>query len=161
MNIKGLIGSFFVIVGALGPMVSASAQQPPASPQAKQIVALVDKAVAELRSKGKAAFAEFRTPNSEWRHGDTYVFGEGLDGTVWVNAALPKLEGTNLNSLKDANGKLFHVEMAKLIRAKGAGWVDYMWPKPGQSQPSQKWSYVKGATLDGAQGYLGVGFYPQ
>ena len=160
MNAKGLVGAFFIVGAALGQINSASAQQPPDSVQAKQIVALVDKAVAELGSKGKAALDEFKTPNSEWRNGDLYLFGENLGGTVWINAASPKLEGTNVSGLKDANGKLFHVEMARMVQAKGAGWVDYMWPKPGQSQPSQKWSYVKATTLDGAQGYLGAGFYP-
>jgi cytochrome c len=52
------------------------------------------------------------------------------------------------------------LEMAKSVQAKGAGWVDYMWPKPGQNEPSQKWSYVKAVTLDGVAGYLGAGFYP-
>ena len=160
MNTKGLIGTFFFLIGALG-LSSASAQQPPDSEHAKQVVELVDKAVAELSSKGKAAFDEFRAPNSEWRQGDLYVFGEGLDGTVWINVASPKLEGTNVNGLKDKTGKLFHVEMAKTVQAKGGGWVDYMWPKPGQSQPSHKWSYVKATTLDGAKGYLGAGFYLQ
>jgi cytochrome c len=158
-NINRLIAAFCITSGALGQINPASAQQPPESPQAKQVVELVDKATAELGSKGKAALDEFRRP--EWRQGDVYLFGENLDGTVWINAALPKLEGTNVSGLKDANGKLFHLEMAKLIQAKGGGWVDYMWPKPGQNQPSQKWSYVKAVTLDGAPGYLGAGFYPQ
>ena len=161
MNVKGLTVTFFVIGAALGLMTPVSAQQPRESVESRQIVELVDKAAAKVNEKGRAAFDEFRTPNSEWRTGELYVFGENLDGTVWINAASPKLEGTNVSGLKDANGKLFHMEMAKLIQAKGAGWVDYMWPKPGQSQPSQKWSYVKEVTLDGAPGYLGAGFYPQ
>ena len=65
------------------------------------------------RLKGKPALEEFRKSNSEWRIGDVYLFGENLQGTVWINVALPKLEGTNVSGLKDANGKLFHMEMAK------------------------------------------------
>ncbi|MCX5680781.1 MAG: cache domain-containing protein [Candidatus Omnitrophica bacterium] len=26
---------------------------------------------------------------------------------------------------------------------KGAGWVNYLWPKPGQSVPSKKQTYVR------------------
>jgi hypothetical protein len=40
-------------------------------------------------------------------------------------------------------------------------WVAYMFPKPGQSQPSQKWSYVKAITMDGTPGLIGAGFYPE
>ena len=35
-----------------------------------------------------------------------------------------------------------------------------MWPKPGQTQPSQKWSYVKGVQVDGTPAIIGAGFYP-
>ena len=46
---------------------------------------------------------------------------------------------------------MFHDEFLKVVQAKGAGWVDYMFPKPGrkQPQPSHKWSYVKGFKADG------------
>jgi len=46
------------------------------------------------------------------------------------------------------------------VTKKGSGWVDYMFPKPGQTQPSQKWSYVKGVKIDGGLGLIGAGFYP-
>jgi hypothetical protein len=36
-----------------------------------------------------------------------------------------------------------------------------MFPKPGQSQPLQKWSYVKAVTIDGTPAYVGAGFYPE
>ncbi|HYY26425.1 MAG TPA: cache domain-containing protein [Chthoniobacterales bacterium] len=73
----------------------------------------------------------------------------------------PKLEGTNSSSRKDSNGKLYWAEFAKVVKFKGSGWVDYMFPKPGQSQPSQKWSYVKAVNIDGTPGFVGAGFYPQ
>jgi EamA-like transporter family/Cache domain len=57
-------------------------------------------------------------------------------------------------------GKLFLVELMKTAQSNRSGWVDYMWPKPGQSQPSQKWSYVKAVKIDGAPGYVAAGFYP-
>ncbi len=42
----------------------------------------------------------------------------------------------------------------------GEGWVNYMFPKPGQTQASQKWGYVKTVNIDGAPGLVGAGFYP-
>jgi cytochrome c len=48
-----------------------------------------------------------------------------------------------------------------VVQSKGSGWVDYMFPKPGQTKPSQKWSYVKAVNIDGTPGFVGAGFYPQ
>jgi signal transduction histidine kinase len=106
-------------------------------------------------------FDEFRKADSEWRTGDTYLFAGDMKGMSLLNAAFPKLEGTDLRGLKDPNGKLIGCELIKTAQTKGSGWIDYMWPKPGQSQPSQKWSYVKAVTIDGTPGYVSAGFYPQ
>ena len=55
----------------------------------------------------------------------------------------------------------FVVEQQKVVRTKGAGWVDYMWPRPGQTDPVRKWSYVKGVKVEGVPAYVGAGFYPR
>jgi cytochrome c len=151
---------------AFGFTVPSFAQQkdtagPPESEQAKQIVALVEKASTLIDSKGKSIFPEFRKSGSEWRIGDTYLFVDDLKGMVLFNGGFPEREGSDSSSLKDSNGKLFQVEFVKVVQSKGSGWVDYMFPKPGQSQPSQKWSYVKAVNIDGTAGLVGAGFYPQ
>ena len=66
----------------------------------------------------------------------------------------------NVSGQTDANGKKFHDLMLETARTKGAGWVDYMFPRPGQTAPSHKWTYVKRVTIDGAPALLGAGFYP-
>ena len=166
MNAKTLFARLFVLAGLFGISAFAFSQQsPPDSAQAKQIVALVKKAAALIDSHCplacRSAFAEFRKSGSEWRNGDTYLFVADMKGIALFNAAFPKLEGTDVSGLKDANGKLINVELMKVARSKGAGWVDYLWPKPGQTQPSQKWSYVKAVMVDGAPAYVGAGFYPE
>ena len=138
-----------------------SQQSPPEPEKAKQIAALVDKAAALIDSKGKSVFPEFRKTGSEWRSGDTYLFVGDMKGVEVFNAAFPKLEGTDVSGIKDAKGKLITMEQIKTVQSKGAGWVDYMWPKPGQTQPSQKWSYVKAVKIDGEPGFVGAGFYPE
>jgi signal transduction histidine kinase len=135
---------------------------PPASPEAAQIEALVNKAAALVESQGKAAaFAQFRTPNSEWWSGNTYLFAYDQDMNVLLNPAFPKREGSNVHGQTDANGKPMHDEFMKVVRAKGSGWVDYVFPKPGETKPSQKWTYVKGVKFDGKLGLIGAGFYPK
>ena len=144
------------IVSPVGSQLS-----PPTSDQAKRIEAMVNKAAALVESQGKVAYAEFRKRDSEWWFGNTYLFVYDKDMNVLLNPAFPKREGTNVHGDKDANGKLFHDEFMKVIQTKGSGWVDYMFPKPGQTQPSQKWSYVKGVKIDGGLGLIGAGFYPE
>jgi cytochrome c len=36
-----------------------------------------------------------------------------------------------------------------------------MFPKPGQTEASKKWAYVKKVTLDGTPGLIASGFYPK
>lgn len=84
-----------------------------------------------------------------------------MNGNVLLNPAFPKREGTNVRGQKDAKGKLFHDAIIETAETKGSGWVGYMFPKPGQAEPSQKWTYVKRVTIDGVPGLVGAGFYPQ
>lgn len=139
---------------------SWSQEAPPPSEKAKEVRALVEKAAALVDKKGKAAFLEFRRKDSAWFHGDHYLFAYDLNGNVLLNPAFPKREGTNVSGQKDAKGKPMHDEMIKVARTRGTGWVDYLFPRPGQTQPSKKWTYVKKVTVDGMPGLIGSGFYP-
>ncbi len=73
------------------------------------------------------------------------------DDYFWINDQTPvmvmhlnaKLVGQNLAGFKDVNGKFLFNDMVELTRAKGAGQVDYLWPKPGASDPVPKISYVE------------------
>jgi len=161
MNANALLAGLALtaLVAATSPVFSQ--QAPPPSERAKQIEALVTKAVALIDSKGKTAFADFRTKDSEWFHGDTYLFVYDLNANVLLNPAFPKREGTNVNGQKDAMGKLFHNEIIKTAETKGSGWVDYMFPKPGQTESSQKWTYVKKVIIDGVPSLVASGFYPE
>jgi signal transduction histidine kinase len=155
-----VIGSIITtMLAAASPAISQDA--PPLSEQAKQTIALVDKAAALTDKNGKAAFTEFRKRDSEWFHSTTYLYAYDLEGNVLLNPAFPMREGTNVTGQKDAKGKLFHNEIIKTAETEGSGWVDYMFPKPGQTEPSQKWAYVKKVTIDGVPGLVASGFYPQ
>jgi cytochrome c len=161
MKTRSRIGRLFaVLVLALVPSAALGQTAPPDSPRSRKIVALVEKAAALVNSRGKATFDEFRKKGSEWFDGETYLFAYDGKGNVLLNPAFPKREGTNVSGQTDANGKRFHDLMLETARTKGAGWVDYMFPMPGQTAPSHKWTYVKRVTIDGAPALLGTGFYP-
>lgn len=76
----------------------------------------------------------------------------GADDYYWINDLAPKmimhpfkpeLDGKDLSGSKDPNGKYLFLEFVKVCRANGEGAVDYMWPKPGVTDPVSKISYVK------------------
>ena len=159
VTLCSLVISALVTMAMVIPV--SSQQSPPTSELAKRIEAMVNKAAALLESQGKAAFSEFRKRDSEWWFGNTYLFVYDKDMNVLLNPAFPEREGTNVHGQKDVNGKLFHDEFMKVVQSKGSGWVDYMFPKPGQTQLSQKWSYVKAVKIDGTPGLIGAGFYPE
>jgi cytochrome c len=162
MNEKNLLVGALLVATLTASVPAAHCQSsPPMSERARQVEALVNKAAALVDRKGKAAFSEFREKGSGWFHDDTYLFAYDLKFNVLLNPAFPAREGTNVAGQKDANGKLFHDAMVRTARIMGSGWVDYMFPKPGQTQPSQKWTYVKAVKIDGVPGLVGSGFYPE
>ena len=76
----------------------------------------------------------------------------GDNDYFWVNDRHPtmlvhpnaKLIGSDLSEFKDPNGKRLFVEFVETVGRSGAGFVDYLWPKPGHEKPVAKISYVKG-----------------
>ncbi len=56
----------------------------------------------------------------------------------------PALDGKDLSDFKDPDGKKLFVAMVNVAKKDGAGFVDYLWPKPGHDDPVAKISYVKG-----------------
>jgi methyl-accepting chemotaxis protein len=65
------------------------------------------------------------------------------NGKIVMHPIKKELEGTDAASMKDAKGKAFAVEMIKLAKEKGEGFVDYYWPKPNETKPSPKQTYLK------------------
>ena len=139
------------------PAFSADAPQ---SQEAKRIVALVDKAAALTENKGKTAFPEFKKKGSDWLNGETYIFIADMNGVILMHPANPELETKSILDLKDANGKAFMREFIETAKTKGSGWVEYMWPKPGEKSPSKKRSYIKRTKMpNGDVVLLGAGIY--
>ena len=70
----------------------------------------------------------------------------------WINDLGPKmimhpfkseLDGKDISGIQDPNGKNLFVEMVNVCKNKQEGFVEYVWPKPGMTQPVPKVSYVK------------------
>lgn len=72
-----------------------------------------------------------------------YFWINDLTPVMVMHPTNPKLEGQNLSAIRDPDGFAVFNEMVAIAKAKGAGMVDYRWPKPGASEPVAKTSYVK------------------
>jgi signal transduction histidine kinase len=129
----------------------------PATPQ--QIVERVNAAAALVDAEGEAAFSKFKGTDSDFLYGGTYIWIHDEDGVMLMHPIKNKMEGKRLLNLKDRNGKLFFVEMNEVGKNEGAGWVDYVWPKPGEKEVSPKVSYIKKATMDGKTVFVCSGVY--
>ncbi|HET9512799.1 MAG TPA: cache domain-containing protein, partial [Gemmatimonadales bacterium] len=123
------------------------------------VVDLVNHAVAEIEHRGEAAFQLFRDPKGRFIAKDAYVFVVDMNGVDLVNPAFPNLEGRNLLDLKDIEGRQLIRDMLDLIRTDGSGWVDYLWPKPGESVSTRKSAHVSLARLAGKPVMVGCGTY--
>jgi methyl-accepting chemotaxis protein len=55
----------------------------------------------------------------------------------------PELDGTDISNYADPTGKNLFVEMAKVCKSKGSGFVTYQWQLYGSSQLVPKISYVE------------------
>jgi signal transduction histidine kinase len=119
--------------------------------------------VALIQAKGRAAFEDLRDPTGGFRFLDAYVFviqGSGENaGLCPVNVAFPQHEGQNILDLKDVDGKHMVQEMIEVLSARDAAWVEYRWPRPGETYPREKSSYVRRVTLDGEMLVVGAGVY--
>ena len=123
------------------------------------VIDAVNDAVKRIAQLGEAAFPLFRDPTGPFLAKDAYIFVDDMNGVELVNPAFPNIEGRNLSNLRDAQGKLAQQEMLELVKTHGHGWIDVMWPKPGESVPTQKSTYVSTAKTNGKTYVVGCGVY--
>jgi signal transduction histidine kinase len=123
------------------------------------VVDAVEDAVGRIEKEGAAAFRLFRDPIGPFMAKDAYVFVVDSAGVELVNPAFPSLEGRNILDVKDSHGKQLVREMLEVARSRGSGWVEYMWPKPGESVSTRKSAYVSRARMGDQWLVVGSGVY--
>jgi methyl-accepting chemotaxis protein len=72
-----------------------------------------------------------------------YFWVNDLSPRMVMHPTKPELDGKDLSNDADPDGKRLFVEFVRTVRASGAGYVSYLWPKPGSAVPVRKISYVK------------------
>jgi methyl-accepting chemotaxis protein len=89
--------------------------------------------------------------------GAEYFFVIDHKPTMIMHAIKAEMDGQDLSDYKDPNGKRLFVEMVQVVEKSGAGLVEYMWPKAGQTAPEPKFSYV--ASVPAWGWIIGSGVY--
>jgi signal transduction histidine kinase len=100
--------------------------------------AMLERAVEAVEEDRDAALESFRS-GDEFRDRDLYVFCGGEDGNFVVH---PTLEGQSLRELEDRTGQPFGERIYEVAEEGEMNEVDYMWPRPNETEPVQKSSYV-------------------
>jgi methyl-accepting chemotaxis protein len=88
----------------------------------------------------RAAIEAIRATRYEGRE---YFWVNDLHPRMIVHPTKPELDGKDLSDEADPTGKRLFVAFVEVARKEGAGFVPYLWPKPGSSEPVRKISYVK------------------
>jgi methyl-accepting chemotaxis protein len=91
----------------------------------------------EARARAMAALKSLRYEESE------YFWINDMHPRMVMHPIKPELDGQDLSGFKDPDGKRLFVEFVETVSAGGAGFVHYLWPKPGFDDPVRKVSYVK------------------
>ena len=81
---------------------------------------------------------------SRLRYGDgDYFWINDMDRRIVMHPMKPELNGKDMTGFADPNGKPIFDAFVDKVNQNGAGFVDYLWPKPGLDEPVRKISYVQ------------------
>jgi hypothetical protein len=149
-----MFGATVVTVLMLSPSAFAQQQQFGTAQEAR---AMLDKAVAAVKSDKLVALAKFNRGADGFKDRDLYPFCFNLNDGRFV-AAIEQLIGTDTRALKDPTGKVFGPELYDAAQ-KPEGQIteiSYMFPRPGADKtPVAKVTFI---TKAGDLG-CGVGYY--
>ena len=122
-----------------------------ATPQ--DVYDLVLKAYEVVKALGETSFPDFNDPKGEFVFKDTYAFVQRCPSDMAAHAfAIDKLKGVDLDKAFP-----FNKPLCDAGELSGGGWVEYMWPKPGETEPSRKVSYA--LRVDGTPYTVMAGIY--
>src|SRR6187401_3638523 len=97
-----------------------------------------DLAVADAQKRALARIATLRYGSND------YFWVNDMHPRMVMHPMKPEMNGNDISTFKDPNGKALFVDFVNVVKKDGAGFVPYEWPKPGFDKPQPKLSYVVG-----------------
>jgi|GEM_PF-397924 len=152
-----------VITAALllaAAMISTTGMVMASDNQALKARVLVEKGVRMAVAAGEEkTLKAIGDPNGPFIDGELYLFAGPLNMVALsAHPYRPALVGKDLSTFKNSQMFSFIGDFARIAKEDGAGWVEYMWPKPGTDEPCLKRTYIM--KVPGKNLYIGCGFYP-
>ncbi len=97
-----------------------------------------------LLSHEQAQAQAIKAVNDARYAGNEYFWINDMDVRLITHPFKPELNGKDVSGVKDPDGNAVFVRFVDTVKKDGAGYLSYLWPKPGQEQPVEKVSYVSG-----------------
>ena len=118
--------------------------------------AMLEKAVTELKTAGpEKALAEFNQ-SGDFNRGELYVFVLDMKGVYEAYGPNPKLVGTDVIDMTDAEGHYLVREMIDIAKNKGQGKLKYVWLNRADNRMEKKASLIERV----GDHVVGVGYHP-
>ncbi|MDQ1812691.1 cache domain-containing protein [Massilia sp. CCM 9210] len=116
-----------------------------ADPTEKDAIAMVERGVALIKSKGKEEMVKrINAKDKDFVQGELYIDMRDLQtGIVLAHPINPSIVGKDLTDVPDANGKKYRREIINLGQSKGKGWVDYQYKNPTNGKIEPKTTYIQ------------------
>ena len=142
---------------------TARADQDRATPQ--EVIQRVQQAVQDLAKSAEAGLATFSGKNATSAWKDSYIFVLSCEGGTAVGIANPvrpepmATPMAQILTFGPKSGEQIAADFCAAGRQPHGGWVEYNFPKPGETQATRKVSYLLAA--QGTPYVVGAGLYDE
>ncbi|MBL8027271.1 MAG: cache domain-containing protein [Fibrobacteres bacterium] len=125
----------------------------------EEVVIKCHEAASMITSKGiDEAIKQISNVHGPFVWKDSYVFLMDLEGKMLAHPMQPELtKKKHVLLVTDPVGNAIFVHFVNLAASSNSGWVDYLWPRPGQTTPTKKTTYIY--RIPGQNYFVGSGFY--
>ena len=97
----------------------------------EECIAKCKEAARLITEKGMdAAFQELQNKDGKFVWKDSYVYVLDFTGIHLTHPLRPNMVGKNVLESKLPDGRFLVKELIEMAKAKGEGWIEYMYPKP-------------------------------
>ncbi|HEY3056032.1 MAG TPA: cache domain-containing protein [Thermoanaerobaculia bacterium] len=120
----------------------------------------VDAAARLLEERGRvAAFQELKEPSSRFQFLGSYIFVLDARGRFLIDPAYPTISGRDMSNFRDAIGRPVVRELLAQLRTTDTAWIQFLWPRQGETLLSRKLMYVRKVNAGGETLLVGSDFF--
>jgi cytochrome c len=139
-----MLRGLFAAVLLMAATVAATAQDKPGRATADEAVAMVKKAVADIKDNGaEKAYRDFSDKQGPFVDRDLYVVVYGLDGKVLAHGANAKLVGKDLMDAQDVDGVYYVRDRVEKAKNNQNFWQEYKFADPVTKKIEPKKMYCE------------------